>query len=500
MSIENRLTRPTLFWIFILFLSLALAISCSQNDETFADYIEEGIDQETEEPITDSPGTDEDPILDDVVSSELRAFPTAVGFGQEATGGRGGKVLKVTNLNDSGPGSFREAVEADGPRIIVFEIGGTIFLNSEIKVVNDDITIAGQSAPSSSGGITIAGGSVRFFANNVIVRYMRFRLGDGGYKDANGNIVGPDGPDSDALALNGASGGGNMIFDHCSISWGVDENIGISGSSTRALENITFQNCIVSEGLSDSHHAKGPHSKGTLLYVNVHNITFYQNLFAHNKERNVRCNAGNSFEMINNIVYNYGYATGVSTGAEFSVIGNYYREGLNGASASAPDLISYISDTNYAVSDTKAFISNNTFDQSTSKDRTRIFADFYSNILLNSPIISSGIKDIADPLFVMDNILLDVGANYPMMDDVDQRVINDFRNGTGKWIDTQAQVGGYPDLAKGTKATDTDKDGMPDAWETAMGLNPATDDSSGDKDDDGYTNIEEYLNSLVIGN
>ncbi|USD24828.1 pectate lyase family protein [Flagellimonas marinaquae] len=489
----------------LLVLIFVTLFSCSKDTDLFYQSIEdeivENIEEETvEEDAQNPPNGEEGGNADvdeeqptDFITGSLKAFPSAVGFGSNATGGRGGKVIKVTNLNDSGPGSFRAACEESGPRIVIFDVGGTINLSSSVTIENDDITVAGQSAPTDSGGITISGASIRIFASNVIFRYVRIRVGDGGYKNANGAIVGGNSDDYDGLSLFGSRGGDLMIFDHCSISWAIDENVGMAGSSSDPLENITIQNSIISEALDASHHDKGAHSKGALIGLNTQKVTFYKNLLAHNSERNVRSGGGNSFEMINNVVYNFGYASGISSGNVFTVIGNYYKSGVDGAKSSNPQMIDYIADNSYPLSSTQPYISDNYFDvpgNSVEYDTT------YDAVMKGVPPISSNIT-ATSALAIVEDVLGNSGSNYPHVDSVDERVINEFRNGTGRIIDTQAQVGGFPSLAMGTPKVDSDGDGMPDGWEIANGFNPNVDDSAGDSDDNGYTNIEEYLYSLT---
>ena len=240
------------------------------------------------------------------VFAQTPAFPGAEGFGKYTSGGRGGDVYKVTNLNDSGPGSFREACSASGARTIVFDVSGNINLNSDIIVTNGNLTIAGQTAPGD--GICVANSSFVVQASNVMVRHLRFRLGDNGYKDASGNVVGSDSEDKDVVRILGKTGGtSNVIFDHCSMSWSIDEIVEIYGSTNAAdgVSDVTFQYCIFSEALYNSHHTSGNNSEGFKMSENTDNVTVYKNLFSSNWEHSIRSEGGGSFEMINNIVYNF---------------------------------------------------------------------------------------------------------------------------------------------------------------------------------------------------
>lgn len=455
--------------------------------------VEEGIvaiaasndDGEEEEEEEEGGGDDDDNTGgDDTVSSTLKSFPEAEGFGRFATGGRGGKVIKVTNLNDSGAGSFREAVEASGPRIVVFEVGGTIELdyNNQLRVRNGDLTIAGQSAPANSGGITIKG-AIRFnYTENIIIRNVRFRLGDNGWKGANGNVVGtkPSGISYDGLEFLKVN---NVIVDHCSVSWGVDETLSIVDCS-----DFTIQNTLISEGLQRSVHYESPsHSMGVLINRSD-DITFYNNYVAHCDERNIRT-ARSTVEIINNVFYGFSGAGGFSSGQDWTAIGNHWKK-APGTSVSASTITSYISDSGWGHSG-QIYQSDNTTDAGI------VFLDKrWDPYVSGSKPLDSGINP--KPLSESINHVLDnVGMRYPYFDSVDQRVVNNYRNSTGGIIDTPAQVGGYPSLSRGDAKTDSDGDGMPDEWEELMGLNPNVADQNGDLDDDGYTNLEEYLNIVA---
>lgn len=450
-----------------LFTILTLFQSCAKDNDLFYDTVQEDVEKNIEESQEEDSVEEDTPAPEDIneeedfeptdpISADLKAFPSAVGFGKNATGGRGGRVIKVTNLNDSGEGSLRAAIQASGPRIVVFTVGGTIHLSSKLVIDNDDITIAGQSAPSNSGGITIAGSSLRINAGNVIMRYIRLRVGDNGYKNANGQVVGSGGDeDFDGLSLFGNKGGGTMIFDHCSFSWGIDENIGASGSSSRNLNNVTIQNCIIAEGLSSSHHTKGSHSKGALMYLFVQNMTFYKNYFAHNVERNVRSRENNSFEMINNVIYGFSYGTDVDEGNIFSVIGNHYRQSLDVPNTS--NIMTFIPRSS-ATRATRAYIADNTMDVP-SKSSLRLIDRDWDSYMESSPPLSSGIVPVSS-MQAVDEVLSDSGVRYPHFDAADQRVINDYHSGSGSYIDTQEEVGGFPELATGTTPKDSDDDGV----------------------------------------
>ena len=396
------------------------------------------------------------------------AFPTAEGFGKNATGGRGGQVIIVTNLNDSGSGSLRAALDATVPRTIVFEVGGTINLNSNIYVSNGDLTLAGQTAPGD--GILIKGGMVQFEESNVIVRYIKFRPGP----------TAPSGYDAVSITAWAGNTVEDIIFDHCSFSWGGDENFNIRGVNGGVVKNITLQNSIVSES-----------TYGFLAGNGCFNISVYKNLFALNSERNIRSNYPVSneldFEMINNVVYGFRVATKPSLGVQFSVLNNHYK------------LSSQINPINNAVVDasssgggntsqTHAYISGNI------KPISMTVNDSALNPYLETTAYeSSGIIPIPASELV-NELINNVGASLPTRDAVDIRIIDHFNNGDG----TISSSGEYPTILNGTALADTDNDGMPNVWEIENGLNINDASDRNDIQEDGYTNLEYYINFMSL--
>ena len=396
------------------------------------------------------------------------AFPTAEGFGKNATGGRGGQVIIVTNLNDSGSGSLRAALDATVPRTIVFEVGGTINLNSNIYVSNGDLTLAGQTAPGD--GILIKGGMVQFEESNVIVRYIKFRPGP----------TAPSGYDAVSITAWAGNTVEDIIFDHCSFSWGGDENFNIRGVNGGVVKNITLQNSIVSES-----------TYGFLAGNGCFNISIYKNLFALNSERNIRSNYPVSneldFEMINNVVYGFRVATKPSLGVQFSVLNNHYK------------LSSQVNPINNAVVDasssgggntsqTHAYISGNI------KPISMTVNDSALNPYLETTAYeSSGIIPIPASELV-NELMNNVGASLPTRDAVDIRIIDHFNNGDG----TISSSGEYPTILNGTALVDTDNDGMPNVWEIENGLNINDASDRNDIQEDGYTNLEYYINFMSL--
>ncbi len=421
------------------------------------------------------------------------AFPGAEGFGAQSVGGRGGQVLFVTNLDDSGPGSLRAAVDTDGPRTVIFRISGTITLKSSLVITKPYITIAGQTAPGY--GICLKDNALAIAADHVIVRYLRCRPGDNTKAE------------SDAISI---SSGRDIIVDHCSASWSVDETL--SASTGGQLSHVTVQWCIISESLHNSTHHKGPHGYGSLIRGGWGNgYTYHHNLYAHHHARLPRpgnyndCSKdpnGFIFDFRNNIIYNWagraaGYNADGSNGTDsitkMNFVGNYYKAGVN----SAGD-IAFSESTRSA----KAFFSGNcmngaypgdpwmlvTWSRFSPKDLT---AYIQSEPIPVPPVVTD------DAVTAYMRVLAEAGAVLPKRDAVDERIVNEVKTRTGKIIDDEEQVGGWPELKSAEPPSDRDEDGMPDEWENLRGLDPGTAaDGNADADGDGYTNLEEYLNAI----
>jgi pectate lyase len=418
-------------------------------------------------------------------SSDLPAFPGAEGFGAHTPGGRGGKVLFVANLDDSGPGSFREACLAQGPRIVIFRVSGTIALKSPITVTTPFLTIAGQTAPGD--GICLRDATFGIATHDVVVRHLRSRLGDATTREA------------DALdVLNGSS---NVILDHCSATWSIDECLSLSGNN----QNITVQWCLIGESLRQSKHTKGSHGYGSLARANGP-VSFHHNLWIHNDARNPRMgdNYGRGpsfprFDVRNNVIYNHGgTASGLTQGnLEVNYVANYIRPGPS-SRAKTPITVG-----NKPVdSDLKFHIRGNIFEghEELTRDNTKFFSaheiDGKRQVrTFDQPFAAPSVNTVP-ARDVVELVLASVGASLPQRDAVDARLVNHVRTRTGKMINSQTEVGGWPALAAAPAPADADNDGMPDAWESKHGLNPRdAADANVDSDQDGYTNIEEYLNA-----
>lgn len=426
------------------------------------------------------------------------AFPGAEGFGKFTTGGRGGKVFIVNNLNDAGEGSFRRAAEANMPRIIVFAVSGTIHLQSKLSI-KGNVTVAGQTAPGD--GICLADHSVVLGGDNMIIRYLRFRLGD---KNQKGGMVDGNGGDD-------AFGGGyrkNIIIDHCSMSWSTDEVCSVyNGDST------TLQWNIIAEPLNYSYHFETGdkdyerHGYGG-IWGGKH-LSAHHNLFAHCVSRNPRFqgtrNAPEEFvDYRNNVIYNWGNNNVYGgEGGNYNIVNNYYRFGPSTAPAVRKRIV------NPSAPYGNYYVAGNFVE-----DAPEINADNWRGVhakgkpgKMNKPFETVKIPEqSAQQAFQA--VLKNVGATLPKRDTLDARIIRDVENRTGRIIDVQ---GGYPHgtdyattqhawpalLSKPAPA-DKDHDGMPDDWEIKHQLNPSNaSDASSFTLDKHYTNIEVYINSLV---
>lgn len=417
------------------------------------------------------------------------AFPSAQGFGAYSQGGRGGDVYIVKNLNDLGEGSLRHGIKsAQGPRTIIFAISGIIELKTPLLVNKNYLTIAGQSAPGD--GICLKDAGLIIDANHVIIRFIRSRLGDNsGRKD-------------DAISI---VGGSNVIIDHCSASWSVDEVLSVSTSKKDEIDNITIQWCIISEALNNSIHDKKEHGYGALIRgCYGAKYSYHHNLFAHNASRNPRPGnydinshevdtLGLLLDFKNNVIYNWkgsrpGYDADKKSKCNYNYVGNYVKPG--------PD-----SDKKSVAYDAKspffsAFYSDNFFFGKIPEDqwsfvRFKGLTEREKESYISLTEFESNVKT-ENPLTAYNNVLRLAGASLNR-DDVDSRVVSDVINGTGKIIDDEVQVGGWPIYKTTITDSDVDKDGIPDSWELKHGLNPQ-DPLDGNMLCDGYTYLEKYLN------
>ena len=420
-----------------------------------------------------------------VFAGDLPAFPGAEGFGANTPGGRGGKVLFVTNLNDSGPGSFRAACEAEGARTVLFRVAGTIALKKAIIVTHPFLTVAAQSAPGD--GVCLRDNYFGIQTHDVIVRYLRSRLGD------------VTAQEQDCLdLLNGAH---DCIYDHCSATWSIDECLSTSGNN----QNCTIQWCLMGESLNQSKHAKGAHGYGSLARANGP-MSWHNNLWIHNDARNPRLGdaydkpPSPTFDVRNNVIYNFGgTASGLTQGHWVAnYVGNYIRPGPSSTAKTPIHIGNKPVDSNITF-----YLHGNIFDghDDLTADNSK-FIDTYEiegkpqvKTTL-TPFPTAPVKTVPAQE-ALELVLASVGASVPVRDPVDARLVNDVRTRGGRLINSQTEVGGWPVLKSGPLPVDTDNDGIPDAWETAHGLNPKNSADGLVRAQSGYTNLEEYINSLT---
>lgn len=391
--------------------------------------------------------------------ASLPVFPGAMGHGSDTKAGRGGSILRVTNLNDAGEGSLRAAIEIQGPRIIVFETSGTIQLRADLVVASPFVTIAGQTAPSP--GINLRGAGLRIQTHDVLVQHIRVRVGD--------SPEGPSPSNRDALQVLGPKAY-NVVVDHVSGSWGIDENM----STWRTVQNVTFSNNLICEGLYRSLHTEGPHSMGFLLGDFAKKVTLIGNLFAHNRSRNPQLKSDTSAEVVNNLVYNIGTpysflsvgAADYNNGPSYvSAVGNVFISGPN-----TPSHTPGVKVENSAPLGTQVYVADNI--------APGVVLLPTSHEVSIPPIWHESL--IVHPASqVEDRVLRFAGARPADRDAVDTRIVNEVRNRTGAIIDSQTEVGGWPILVRNYRPF------------------KAPPNPSGDDDGDGYSNIEELLHQLA---
>jgi len=442
-------------------------------------------------------------------AERLPAFPGAEGFGAYAVGGRGGEVHIVDTLADYHPGhggreaitrietgevirpaapaiepetpipgSLRAALNAKGPRTIVFAVAGTIALKAPLVISEPYVTIAGETAPG--GGICLKNfGLGMRGTHDVIVRFLRVRPGD-----------------EQRLSLDAMNVATceNVIIDHCSTSWAIDEVLSVSAAGSN---NVSVQWCFVTESLHDSYHPKGPHGMGSLIRTNGR-VSFHHNLFAHHNARSPRPGTYGegaiTFDFRNNVVYNWRAVPGYSAEdpVRMDYVGNYLKPGPDSKKRGHGFFIGgeatriYAHDNLLVDGDTRveggwALIARGT-------EAQRVEAPF-----------ASGYVATQSPEEAMEDVIRSAGASLPMRDAVDKRIVGEFESTGGRIIHSQQDAGAWPELAQGQAPPDADRDGVPDAWEEQHGLAPNNpEDRNADADGDGYTNLEEYLHHCAV--
>ncbi|MFC4261453.1 T9SS type A sorting domain-containing protein [Ferruginibacter yonginensis] len=460
------------------------------------------------------------------VKAQLIAFPGAEGFGKFTTGGRGTaasppRIFEVTKLTDDGSvGTLRYACTNNSPstpnRIIVFRVGGTIRLNSPLSLNRANTTIAGQTAPG--GGICIADYPVTIAANNMIIRYIKFRLGD--KNQAAG--LGMD----DAFGDNG-SGRQKIIIDHCTMSWSTDEALTVYKG-----DSVTLQWNMISEPLDYNYHTEGgivqQHAYGGIQ--SGKHISIHHNLYAHIRGRmprfdGIRNAAVDTADFRNNVLYNWAdYTVNGGEGGAYNVVNNFYKYGINSPSSSSSGVIKRSMIVNPYKTTTipfgKFFVDGNYVDGYPAVTARNWLGAAMNGGTLNDTTLAKSTTEInvsipintTDAITSYNAVLQSVGASLPVRDTLDQRIVDNVINRTGRLIDTQGGYPGYPTytpfstsqtawptLSAGATITDTDHDGMPDVWETQRGLNSnSTTDANLYQSTLGYSNIETYLNGDTI--
>jgi len=380
----------------------------------------------------------------DSIQPGLPVFPHVTGFGLDTKGGSGGEIIRVTNLEKDGPGSLREAFQTAGPRMVVFEVAGVIDLEgSTLQLSNPYITLAGQTAPSP--GITIIKGGISIRTHDVILQHIKVRPGEAGHRKKSGWEV-------DGIAT--TMGAYNVIVDHCSLTWATDENLSASGPRfegdnteewrMNTSHRVVFSNCIIAEGLSKSTHAKGEHSKGSLIHDNATEILVIGNLFANNMRRNPYCKGGTQVVILNNYIYNPGRAA-----IHYKLVKREWRgkEPVTGIIVAVGNVIT-------PGEDSKRNLSGGSFERPVHvywKDNMVIsltdskeLSGTYS-LLDSVPFWPEGL--VTNPAGeVKESVLKNAGAFPFDRDEIDKRIILEVQSGKGKIIDSEKEVGGYPHI------------------------------------------------------
>jgi pectate lyase len=442
-----------------------------------------------------TPGTPKNPTTPRSVEPQtgLPVFPGAEGFGTRTIAGRGGKVIEVTSLADSGPGTLRAALQDPSPRVIVFRVGGIIELDENLNIDHPYVTVAGQTAPGD--GICIKNAGLVITTHDVLIQHLRVRPGNEGDVEPENN---------DAIAILGRHGnlGGayNVVIDHVSMSWGEDETI----STWYGAHDVTISWSIISEALNRSRHRKETHSAGLLIGDSSYHVSVHHNLLAHNDFRNPLISEGGTHDIVNNVVYNWGVlpAEILDLGANtfLNFVGNHFIPG--------PSTVEGPYEILFNEGDPRLYVLGNLGPHRPDPEmddwalvgfgwgEAGVAPETYRSLIPfdTAPITASSAA------IAYERVLAEAGATVPRRDPVDIRVVDEVMRGTGAIIDSPDDVGGYPELAGGFAPLDSDHDGMPDDWEREMGLDPEDAfDGSADLDGDGYTNLEAYLHFLVIG-
>jgi pectate lyase len=435
----------------------------------------------------------------------VKAFPGAMGFGTDTPAGRGGKVIYVTNLNDSGAGSLRAALVTSSPRTVLFKVSGTITLSSDIVVKSPYLTIAGQTAPGE--GVQIRGAQIKIATHDVLIRYLKMRTGDAKNESKSS--------DRDSITVNHDTNAYNIVIDHSTLIWGPD----IGGISfLNGAHDVTVSNSILGEGLYVSSHPEATSAQtGHSMTMNISalsssyrptRITIHHNLLTSSSDRNPRVIGGENIDIVNNVIYNWLSSPSQGNPRSVNLIKNFYIKGPMTTKSSAWVAWKPAVESGGTLRTGSVFESGNLTEGfntvrggSSSVYAKALFAP-YSMTAEDSP--QDAYKKIVNDAGANRQVSGADGKMVVIRDSVDQRIINNLVNRQGKFMNGMASdgVGGYsciswPTLATGTAAKDDDNDGLPDAWETYYFDSTSSGsptDSKADFDSDGYTDLEEYLN------
>lgn len=449
-------------------------------------------------------------LLCQSISAQQIAFPGAEGFGKYATGGRGGKVVAVKNLSDDGTGSFRWALEQypGEPLTIVFKVSGIIELQSKIQIKRSNLTIAGQTAPGDgiclkNQSLVLNGASSKGNHGNIIIRFIRSR---------------PGGILKTGLYGFNMENCHDVIVDHCSFSWANEECAAMYDT-----KNITVQWCIVSEGLYNAGHMKGNRSYGGVWGGQY--ASYHHNLIAHQNNRAIRFNGARAHDTValvdyrNNVIYNWGNANACYGGevniaggvSQVNMVNNYYKPG-----PAAPAELKFVhasfqkensKGTGQWYADGNIMEGDNSLTKKNNRGIDLAEANFPKGAISDKPFPVTASLPEQSAKDAYNDVLKYAGAILPKRDAVDDRVINETKNGTatGKGvygkpgiIDLPFIVGGWPEYKTATAPADADEDGMPDEWEKKNGLNPNDASDRNKTDTKGYTMLENYLNELAV--
>lgn len=409
---------------------------------------------------------------------EPTVFPGATGFGTRTVAGSGRhlvkprtKIIKVTNLDDKGEGSLRECIDTEGARVCVFEVAGRMKLTKPLKVKNPYLTIAGQTAPSP--GVLITGAGLSIATHDVLVQDLQILVGDA--------PEGPEPSERDGITIGGGEAG-NIVLDHLTIGWALDENVSITDAH---VKDVTVSNCIIAEGLHKSIHPKGPHSKGVMIGDNADRISIHHSLIAHNQDRNPYLKPGVAVELVNNVVYNWGGKSGSNVvnlsdyankgyAIQLSFIGNNYIKGPD----SSQETIIYGKEV---PKGTRVYLRDNVAPVEKSADEWRIATIPFN--LYGSKIPPLGSNVIPDDAITAYRMTLEKAGSRPKERSAfEKRIIQEVADRKGRLKDCvegcDSPTGGWPSPTPSHRALEVPK-------------NPF-----GDSDDDGYTNLEEWLHSF----